>query len=267
MKIISKYKDFYDYNYQYGAPDESIVYKRQCSCELDVSILKNEEELKKLDLLRRTESFLRPNTLCYTRYCICPKYTDTSYIIGIYPYLFICPCMGHIEMCIWDNHRFKERLDKIIPIDFNYVVDGKTLWQFIREHIDSNIKLKKMFRTEHDYTQYKLRPQEWVRESPETFKIFGTPIFMYGEACNVLIKHQEFAKIRDVEPTFIKDFSLSSLSVNLLKYHEDFIKNVDVYSSIENFLYSMKQEPISEPDNKTKILNAGFDLKTSFRKM
>lgn len=29
----------------------------------------------------------------------------------------------------------------------------------------------------------------------------------------------------------------------------------------------MKKEPESIPDNKTKIINAGFDLKTSFRNM
>ena len=38
-------------------------------------------------------------------------------------------------------------------------------------------------------------------------------------------------------------------------------------TDIENYLWSMKQEPISEPDNDTKIISHGFDLKTSFRKM
>jgi formyltetrahydrofolate synthetase len=45
------------------------------------------------------------------------------------------------------------------------------------------------------------------------------------------------------------------------------LDNTPVYNDIENFLWMTKQEPISEPDNKTKIINHGFDLKTSFRKM
>lgn len=31
--------------------------------------------------------------------------------------------------------------------------------------------------------------------------------------------------------------------------------------------YEMKKEPEANPNNNTRIINAGFDLKTSFRKM
>jgi hypothetical protein len=48
---------------------------------------------------------------------------------------------------------------------------------------------------------------------------------------------------------------------------DDLTVNRSVYNDIENFLWANKQEPIFEPDNKTKIINHGFDLKTSFRKM
>ena len=41
--------------------------------------------------------------------------------------------------------------------------------------------------------------------------------------------------------------------------------NQNIYIDIENFLWENKQEPISNPDNNTRILAAGFDLKTSFR--
>ena len=50
-------------------------------------------------------------------------------------------------------------------------------------------------------------------------------------------------------------------------YIKEDLDNRPIYNDIENFLWSIKQEPISEPDNKTKIINHGFDLKTSFRKM
>lgn len=57
------------------------------------------------------------------------------------------------------------------------------------------------------------------------------------------------------------------LITNWLKYIKDDLDKRDVYTDIENYLWGMKQEPISEPDNKTKIVSHGFDLKTSFRKM
>jgi hypothetical protein len=106
-----------------------------------------------------------------------------------------------------------------------------------------------------------------VKDEPNIFKALCSPVFISGRFNAHLYEHQEFSIIRDKKPELIMDFALNSLSVNLLKYHADFIKNFDVYSSIENFLFMMKQEPMSEPDNKTKIINAGFDLKTSFRKM
>ena len=52
-----------------------------------------------------------------------------------------------------------------------------------------------------------------------------------------------------------------------IKYIKDDLDKRDVYTDIENYLWSMKQEPISEPGNDTKIISHGFDLKTSFRKM
>ena len=50
-------------------------------------------------------------------------------------------------------------------------------------------------------------------------------------------------------------------------FNERSSNDLNTYINIENFLWSVKQEPISNPDNNTKILAHGFDLKTSFRKM
>ena len=55
--------------------------------------------------------------------------------------------------------------------------------------------------------------------------------------------------------------------MNILKYWYDDLNDLNTYINIENFLWSVKQEPVANPDNKTKILSHGFDLKTSFRKM
>lgn len=65
----------------------------------------------------------------------------------------------------------------------------------------------------------------------------------------------------------IKNVIFNEQNTNWLKYIKDDLDKRDIYTDIENYLWSMKQEPISEPDNKTKIVSHGFDLKTSFRKM
>ena len=65
----------------------------------------------------------------------------------------------------------------------------------------------------------------------------------------------------------IKNVIFNEQPTNWLKYIKDDLDKRDVYTDIENYLWSMKQDPISEPDNKTKIISHGFDLKTSFRKM
>ena len=55
--------------------------------------------------------------------------------------------------------------------------------------------------------------------------------------------------------------------MNILKYYYNDLVDLNTYINIENFLWSIKQEPVAAPDNKTKLQAHGFDLKTSFRKM
>ena len=65
-----------------------------------------------------------------------------------------------------------------------------------------------------------------------------------------------------LNPIFVKQ-NFDVLGANRVRI----INEQNVYIDIENFLWEMKKEPESTPDNKTKIINAGFDLKTSFRNM
>jgi hypothetical protein len=249
MKIISKYKDFYDFNYRYGKPDESVVYERTCTTmhgELP------KETMRQLTLLNFHVGFLPIGK---------NKYVEELYTIGIYPNLFRCPCIGEK-----DNDALTE-ISKLTPIDFLTVKDGKSLIDFMQRNVDAKIKWQHLFKSERSYLRHKVRWETYVKDAPDIFTALGTPVFIYGTFNTHLSEHQEFSVIGNEKPELIMDFALNSLSVNLLKYHTDFIKNFDVYSSIENFLFTIKQEPISEPDNKTKIINAGFDLKTSFRKM
>ena len=74
-------------------------------------------------------------------------------------------------------------------------------------------------------------------------------------------------KGKEKDKYWIGNCSFEKLGKNILKIWMEELMSVNTYNNIENFLWSIKQEPISEPDNKTKIVNHGFDLKTSFRKM
>ncbi|MBQ8223099.1 MAG: hypothetical protein IJZ87_07150 [Bacteroidales bacterium] len=98
-----------------------------------------------------------------------------------------------------------------------------------------------------------IKESSWKDE--EIFRQLETPVFLY---------YFNGSKISHV---VIKNIIFNEQITNWLKYIKDDLDKRDVYTDIENYLWSMKQEPISDPDNNTKIISHGFDLKTSFRKM
>jgi hypothetical protein len=64
---------------------------------------------------------------------------------------------------------------------------------------------------------------------------------------------------------FIGNVTFTKLGTDIIRYWIDELMDINTYNNIENFLWSIKQEPIANPDNKTKIISHGFDLKESFR--
>ena len=64
---------------------------------------------------------------------------------------------------------------------------------------------------------------------------------------------------------FIINLSFIKLNPDIIRFWIDDLLDINTYNNIENFLWSIKQEPIANPDNKTKIISHGFDLKESFR--
>ena len=117
MKIISKYKDFYDFNFLYGKPDETLIYRRECSAE-------NAKAPKgALPYLRMLSNIYYGSFM--------PSHKELMFyvshsIIGIYPYLFHCPYVGILS-------EDRTTTTKIIPIDFVNVTDGKTWLNFYAE--------------------------------------------------------------------------------------------------------------------------------------
>ena len=101
----------------------------------------------------------------------------------------------------------------------------------------------------------------YCKENPDVFRELNVPTFMY------VCKNDDIARyVKDygltLNPIFVKQ-NFDVLGANRTRI----INEQNVYIDIENFLWEMKKEPESIPDNKTKIINAGFDLKTSFRNM
>ena len=64
---------------------------------------------------------------------------------------------------------------------------------------------------------------------------------------------------------YLANVSFVKLGIDMLRFWINELMDINTYNNIENFLWSIKQEPIANPDNKTKIISHGFDLKTSFR--
>ena len=111
------------------------------------------------------------------------------------------------------------------------------------------------------------------KEAKEVFEYIGPPVFCEvspikdGSVYYDLKDYKGQDKLDIFNKYWIGNCSFEKLGKNILIIWMTELMSVNTYNNIENFLWSIKQEPISEPDNKTKIVNHGFDLKTSFRNM
>ena len=159
------------------------------------------------------------------------------------------------------------------------IVDDIILRNDISSLIDfANKEIEKVphFKEVKCFVSY-LNPQKtllnyvWKLECKEIFEKlkspvwtkFDTSLYEGGTYWNFLYdKDQPRKRVQ-----YVTDICFNKLNNNILKYWYNELNDINTYINIENFLWSIKQEPVSTPDNKTKILSHGFDLKTSFRKI
>lgn len=229
MRIISKHnkKDFYDYS-GFGYDTTD-----------DIIFLRFPEE-ETVDNNKKYYRYLRENVCNRIPYSnsLSDNYFITYAIAGIYPFCYIIPFLTTDDT----DNLTKQQI--VIPYDLtNKKVED--INDFLIE-IAQNIRLPQ--------EKYKSKyPINFIKESywedKEMFRQIETPIFLYYSG------------------HIIKNIIFNEQITNWLKYIKDDLDKRDVYTDIENYLWSMKQEPISEPDNNTKIVSHGFDLRTSFRKM
>ena len=240
MKIISKFKDFYDYKVTKYGVDEKLVYTRKTYCEYFQGFFRDIN----IDYRISEDDFnknLKENT----------KVTDEK---NIHKILFIGEKLIHlffIENGVYTHLDIKNNEDLRKFTDFEYrkeitFKDGKKFNIYTRFKDDWEYLLS--------YDRKKLINLNIDKDDI----ILNEPILLieYIGKCN-----NEKAK-RYYSPSlykFIYNPNLSQMGVHI---DEDF-----VWQSLVEFLSIKRSEKEISPEvsDENKILSKGFDLKTSFR--
>ena len=273
MKIVCKYKDFYDYLVQDNNAD--LIYVR------NIGIIDKYYD----DLFERKNNYTPYYYRNYGYYLDTDRYKKlshgsiffNSYIFGIYPYVYSQPVL---ELVYIDSYYHKNILSIIIgksvidDIFNNGNIDG--LISLGQKELNKLVERGICQMTKVNFSDYETRKNRinslkryvWKVECPELFNKISAPVFtkyyvdLYKDTA-----YYDYLYNMNNKKHYITNICFSKLNKNILKYWYDDLNNINTYNNIENFLWSIKQEPIANPDNKTKIISHGFDLKTSFRKM
>ena len=240
MKIISKFKDFYDYKVTKYGVDEKLVYTRKTYCEYFQGFFRDIN----IDYRISEDDFnknLKENT----------KVTDEK---NIHKILFIGEKLIHlffIENGVYTHLDIKNNEDLRKFTDFEYrkeitFKDGKKFNIYTRFKDDWEYLLS--------YDRKKLINLNINKDNV----ILNEPILLieYIGKCN-----NEKAK-RYYSPSLYKFIYNPNLSQMGVYIDEDF-----VWQSLVEFLSIKRSEKEISPEvsDENKILSKGFDLKTSFR--
>lgn len=233
MKIISKHnkKDFYDYfGFGYDTSDD-IIFLR----------FPEEDNLNDTKYYKYLKKYIIDRNHPFDDW-LSDEYVIMYTIAGIYPYCYIIPVLTTHDTDIFAKQQI------VIPYELtNKKVED--INDFLKK-IGQKIRLPQ----EKHLSKYpinSIKESSWKDE--EIFRHIETPVFL--------------CYFNMISGRIIKNVIFNEQPTNWLKYIKDDLDKRDVYTDIENYLWSMKQDPIPEPDNETKIISHGFDLKTSFRKM
>ena len=243
MKIISKFKDFYDYKVAKYGVDEKLVYTRKTYCEYFKSFVINvytgsddrisEENFNK-NLKENFEYFKGINFhkililgeklihLFFTKKGVYTHFDAKKLEVskGIYQYYY------SKEITFNDGRNFE------IYTDFGYAWDK--LFSYDRKKFFSSMKIDK------------------------SDIIFNEPIFLI----EYIGEYNDEKSSRQYFPLLYKLTYNPNLSQMGVYIDEDFI-----WQSLVEFLSNKRSEKEISPEvsNENKILSKGFDLKTSFR--
>ena len=237
MKIISKFKDFYDYKVEKYGVDEKLVYTRKTYCEYFLnfySYLSKEDRISEDDFYKN----LKKNV----EYSEIAKYHKILVIGEKVIHLFFTEngVYTHFDAKNLDVSKGKYQSYSSKEITFN---DGRNF------EITTDFGWNKLF----SYDRKKFFSSMRIDKSDI---IFNEPMILieyFGKSYNKNLKyHRPLYK-------FTYNPNLSQMGVYI---DADF-----VWQSLVEFLSNKRSEKEISPEvsNENKILSKGFDLKTSFR--
>ena len=288
MKIISKFKDFYDYLVQDF--DADIIYVREAKYQGKIDDI----AYKYYKGMYRDKTKIVQFSHAYPAN-LGDLYL-TLFIYGVYPFVYSVPALliygrknytfeSYQPVIEFLTKSFIESLNGLNKKEANevfskFVVNcvkafnkkNKDTFPFNPYEESIEYKLDTDTRVENIYEDITKRCKKL--ECPDVFNLLKAPVFIeedefldFYHAGYSLERDETYKKKRSNYDQYVINPSLTTINPQIIKYWYDDLVNINTYDDIENFLWSIKQEPISEPTNKQKIINHGFDIKTSFRKM
>ena len=283
MKIISKYKDFYDHLWFDEDPD--IVYIRKekvCFNNLD-NIIKGNGGYER-ELGRGIESILRSSS---------GDISVIGFTFGIYPYVYTTPALA---VGVIDYENVIKILSKS-EVDSAAEIESKSrqseyFINIVKDFFKGRNDSPKDFCLSRYYGSRGGSPMKdvmrycWKKEVPDIFLKLKAPVFV--SYCGDIIG-SAYSSVLDVgyeknmsdddrvlvvsgalmtpKKRYVTNVCFEKLNLPITKYWFEDMNNINTYSNIENFLMTSKMDPEPVISNNGKIIAHGFDLKTSFRKM
>ncbi|WP_339002416.1 hypothetical protein LDK17_06360 [Fusobacterium polymorphum] len=240
MKIISKFKDFYDYKVEKYGVDEKLVYTRKTYCEYFHSFTIKENN-------RISEDNFDKNLKDDIEYFKGPNYHKILIVGEKLLHLFFT------ENGVYTHLDIKNRKDIEKPYG---CVESKTIIFNDDKKFDIFSAFPLLWTNLFSYDRNRL-----IRvntDIPKDDIILNAPIFLIeyiGEYNDGTSRRQYFPPLYK----FTYNPNLSQMGVYI---DEDFI-----WQSLVEFLSNKRSEKEITPEvsNENKILSKGFDLKTSFR--
>ena len=280
MKIISKYKDFYDYIVQ--DYDADIYYVREPKAfshgnkETDDIVIKANKMIDNV-FSEKHKSYMpyyfHNSYVNHNNKDIAGYISIVSATFGIYPYVYKVPIIRVADPKIYSS------INGLYYVMSNAVVDKiicaptheegvEILINEVKRLTAINTDFDKNTKFVFDYKDIKrqINTNRGKEDIKEVFYLLEAPVFLHTDL-GVIYEGTQYASLIDGHTAYLTNICFNELNMNILKYYYNDLADLNTYINIENFLWSIKQEPVATPDNKTKIQAHGFDLKTSFRKM
>lgn len=226
MKIISKFKDYYDFIAGYDTDPRKVFVREMLFPGFSFKHEKYSFSHRIFDVLKHYQELKQKNTTLY--------YPPTIFFLGavmfcdeIYPYIYNLATKEYIydyeKIPLNILEHFKEEIKKHF-----YIVDKETRknnrWKWLYGERDTIEKINKM----------KLNTS------------FGAPIV--------------FTRLKDdLHPEYVINGNLSEISFGQAKSPQD------AFTELYNWIPYNEPEMPSSPDDMQRFTGQGFDKKTSFR--